>query len=172
MKWIPHSRHFECRIPLGIVSGAGHGAVFRCRESDAASHSDQSARSGGFLRHRLSLQCEEQSLPPAGLRVQPGRVSDMVQVREPVLRALPKIAFESIVHYVYVRQDRAHLEPRSGGGNIAQGGAGTAEPWVESPPRASPERAAGSSRPTLRPVDAHFHGGIMKPRSHEKRTLR
>ncbi len=42
---------------------------------------------------------------------------------------------EGIVCYVDVRQDREHLEPRSGGGNIAQGGAGTAEPWVKPPPR-------------------------------------
>ena len=34
------------------------------------------------------------------------------------------------------------------------------------PTPTSPERAAGISRLTLRPVDTHFHGGIMKPRIH------
>ena len=46
------------------------------------------------------------------------------------------------------RETRKRPQPRSGGGNIAQGGAGTAEPWVE-PTRTSPERAAGASRAGL-----------------------
>ena len=80
-------------------------------------------------------------------------------------RLLRKSTFESNVHYVCVRRDREHIEPRSGGRNIAQGAAegGT---LGNRPNRESPEGAAGSPRPTPRPVNAHFPGGIMNPRIH------
>ena len=70
---------------------------------------------------------------------------------------LPKTAFENIVYDVYTRQDREYLEPRSGGRNIAQGGA-EGETLGRTPIGESPVRAAG------RPPNTHFHGGIMNSR--------
>ena len=123
-----------------------------CCEREAARRSSR----GGAWRHHIKIaRCAARSSIPPHLEYADYGFRVVREGGERALSRQPAVkGFEQWSAAGRVRKNCEHLEPRSGGRNIAQGGGRWGVTLGSLPTRMSPERAAGTLR---RPFSRRYH---------------